>query len=170
MNSVDMIKISRDKGFTLIELLVVVSIISFLSSVIFSTLNNARVKARDSARIQDMHQMQLALELYRSANGTYPVGGWLYSYDASWNTLQTALTPYMKTLPKDPKNSAIDPWWTGNYTYAYYFGGASSYDLVTQLEDQNNKYRCELKQWMFYNAGSSWCSIGYSNYIYTGHQ
>lgn len=38
-------------GFTLIELLVTVSIISFLSSVVLVSLNNARVKAR-YARVQ----------------------------------------------------------------------------------------------------------------------
>ena len=43
---------SRIKGFTLIELLVVISIISLLSSVVLSSLNSAREKARVAAGLQ----------------------------------------------------------------------------------------------------------------------
>ena len=42
----------RAKGFTLIELLVVISIISLLSSVVLSSLNAAREKARIAAARQ----------------------------------------------------------------------------------------------------------------------
>ena len=61
-----------NKGFTLIELLVVISIIGLLSSVVLASLNSARAKARDARRFSDMRQIQLALELYRDSNGSYP--------------------------------------------------------------------------------------------------
>ncbi|MFH1170666.1 MAG: type II secretion system protein [Candidatus Vogelbacteria bacterium] len=61
------------KGFTLIELLVVIAIISLLSSIVLASLGQARVKARDSKRVQDLIQLRNAMELYASDhNGLYP--------------------------------------------------------------------------------------------------
>src|SRR3989338_10373753 len=54
---------SGKKGFTLIELLVVISVISLLSSIVFASLNNARVKARNAKRIQDINQLANAFNL-----------------------------------------------------------------------------------------------------------
>jgi len=61
------------KGFTLIELLVVISIIALLSSVILASLNDVRAKGRDSQRIQELKEIQKALELYKSEYGCYPI-------------------------------------------------------------------------------------------------
>jgi len=65
----------RTKGFTLIELMVVISIIGLLSSIILVSLNTARAKARDAKRISDLHNIQLALELYYDKYSTYKVTG-----------------------------------------------------------------------------------------------
>jgi prepilin-type N-terminal cleavage/methylation domain-containing protein len=66
---------NKTKGFTLIELLVVIAIIGILSSVVLSSLNSARVKARDARRLADLHQIRNALELYAfDNNGNYPTG------------------------------------------------------------------------------------------------
>ncbi len=62
------------KGFTLIELLVVISIIGLLSSVVLTSVNSARAKARDARRITDLKQIQTALEFYYDTNGSYPIG------------------------------------------------------------------------------------------------
>lgn len=64
---------SCTKGFTLIELLVVIAIIGLLSSVILANLNAARAGARDARRLEDLHQIRNALELYANDhNGSYP--------------------------------------------------------------------------------------------------
>lgn len=61
-----------NKGFTLIELLVVIAIIGLLASIILVSLNSAREKARDTRRVADIKQIQIALELYYSKYGTLP--------------------------------------------------------------------------------------------------
>jgi prepilin-type N-terminal cleavage/methylation domain-containing protein len=172
------LKLLQKRGFTLIELLVVISIIGILSSVVLASLNTARMKARDSRRIQDLKQIKLALELYYDTNGYYPQSGcgwdcnqYRYSYDStSWNALASDLAPYISTLPIDPINSNCAPWNTKCYSYTYGNVGRNNYkaqyDLTTQLEDPSNPQRCSVKLWNFYfDNGIPWCG-GYSNQVY----
>lgn len=102
---------SRSSGFTLIELLVVVAIIGLLSSVVLASLNNARAKAKDTRRVADLKQMQLALELYHSDNNAYPVAAWR-SQCAAWGSVAAddvipSLVPaHMPMFPTDPDMNA----------------------------------------------------------------
>ena len=128
--------ISKHKGFTLIELLVVIAIIGILSSVVLSSLNSARQKGRDTARIQAVKQVQNALQLYWSANGSFPAGNEL--------SLSSALVPlYINSIPVDPSGG------TNAYQYqaltSITAGGAcnsgsncQSYHLSTKLEQGAN--------------------------------
>lgn len=168
-------RFATKNGFTLIELLVVIAIIALLSSVVMSSVSSARIKSRDAKRTQDLYQIRTALALYFDDKHTYPpYGYWLYSNNANWNTLQTALAPYMTTLPKDPRNNAAGPWVTGNYTYAYGVkAGGTDYDLVAQFEDTSNPNRCGIKKWIYRNNNLAWCggapNNGFSTYIYADH-
>ena len=60
------------KGFTLIELIVVISIIGVLSTLIINNLNDARARARDSKRKQELSGLKTALRLYYNDYQTYP--------------------------------------------------------------------------------------------------
>ena len=60
------------RGFTLIELLVVIAIIGLLSSIVFASLAQARQKAKDSKRLQNLLQVRNALELYHAKYNHYP--------------------------------------------------------------------------------------------------
>ena len=104
----------HSQGFTLIELLVVVAIIGLLSSVVLSSLNSARVKARDTKRKEDMTQLRNALELYYSVNGSYPSssGAWrgIAAPYGAFGTGSTGYIPglvpnYISILPIDPKGT-----------------------------------------------------------------
>ena len=145
---------NNQKGFTLIELLVVISIIGLLASVVLVSLNSARARARDARRISDIHQIQLALESYRTTHGVYPLSGggyragvsppndsWSVSNDPSgattWATLSTLLNTSLPTDPKQVPATGKDDWLniTGSYSYSY-FGHCSgkNYMLVWQTE------------------------------------
>jgi len=103
------------KGFTLIELLVVVSIIGVLATIIVSTLNDARARARRVQVVVQIDQLRKSLELYNLDNGHYPnrengniawntiasngyrIGGGPYRQHnyLEWGEFRTKLLPYM---------------------------------------------------------------------------
>jgi prepilin-type N-terminal cleavage/methylation domain-containing protein len=113
----------KRKGFTLIELLVVVSIISLLASVVLSSLNSARAKARDARRLEEVRQLALIIQSYEIDNqDTFPSNAgctngwcclghgdagtcWASQYHGS-TALDNSLSPkYISKLPDDPLNN-----------------------------------------------------------------
>lgn len=66
-----MTRINNKRGFTLIELLVAVSIIGLLASIILVSLNQTRIKARNSARNSQFLEYAKALALYKSGNNEF---------------------------------------------------------------------------------------------------
>src|SRR5665648_71072 len=120
---------SKIRGFTLIELLVVIAIIGLLSSVVLASLNTARMKSRDARRLSDIHQIQIALELYYNSFGRYPspnpdpeCDGW----DSSGTPVgaPSFITPLVsnKFLPTDILDPTINND-CGNYRYYRYGAG-----------------------------------------------
>jgi type II secretion system protein G len=107
---------NSSKGFTLIELMVVIAIIGTLSSIVFSSLNNARGQARDAKRKGDMLNLQTALEMYYLDNGSYPPQGCYAGYQTNCGVLGSTLSGptgyipnlaplYISVLPVDPSNN-----------------------------------------------------------------
>tara|TARA_R110002124_G_scaffold17532_3_gene73513 strand:+ start:391218 stop:391757 length:540 start_codon:yes stop_codon:yes gene_type:complete len=118
--------IKKHFGFTLIELLVVVSIIGVLSTIVMSSLNDARVKARDTRRLSDMRTIYQALFMYELDNGFLPLnasytegldtgGGFDWSAHSSEFLYFLVEDGYLTTVPLDPVNADTG---TSNSTYS----------------------------------------------------
>jgi|GEM_PF-1278058 len=63
---------SLKRGFTLIELLVVISIIGLLATIVLVAIDDAKAKARDAKRIEELISVKKALDVYYVSNGYYP--------------------------------------------------------------------------------------------------
>jgi len=110
-------RVRKQKGFTLIELLVVIAIIGILATIVMVSLNTARSKARDARRVSDIRQLQLALQMYYDAAGSYPA------------TLAALAPTYISTEPKDPDNVA---------SYQYCVSATKGYHLGTKAAGLEN--------------------------------
>lgn len=134
-------KIKRG-GFTLIELLVVISIISLLSSIVYSSLNTARESGRDAVRKSDIRNIQTALFSYQAIYGSLPgtttygetdSGNWDYStFDANsdGNKFLDFLVDsgFYSEVPVDPINNIT-------YKYRYFCYDTNPDRLVFQADN-----------------------------------
>lgn len=126
------------KGFTLIELLIVIAIIGVLATLLMVNFIGVRQRARDAQRKSDIRQIQSALEIYRSDNGSYPDSSTQYLSNYCGGKLTdgngtTGTTIYMQTVPCDPNKSTTGTIYNGG---AYYYsGGNSIYKLCACLEN-----------------------------------
>lgn len=59
------------ESFTLVELLVVISIISLLSSVVFASVNSARVKAKDAVIKSQLSMMRTTAAVAYELTGSF---------------------------------------------------------------------------------------------------
>jgi prepilin-type N-terminal cleavage/methylation domain-containing protein len=150
----------KDRGFTLIELLVVIAIIGILASVILASLNTARAKARDARRVEDLGQIQVALEYYYDANGSYPIGGagsdrpcWVNNdpSDFGCNPLgPLVVAKYLPALPHDP---GINTYTTFSNTgcgvaqFYHYWSDGQRY-LLGAVQESKGTTGCQTGDWM----------------------
>ncbi len=179
----------KNKGFTLIELLVVIAIIGLLSSIVLVAVNSARAKARDAKRKGDLHQIQLALQMYYNTYGGFPrakpqtaCGGtdvWASSNGncgGQWLTTDSNFYQFMPNVPVDPLNKGTNAGWgDGNNVYSY-VPQTNNYDLLTQLENTSDSVRCGTIAAYYHGTVPNlpWCppwpnNMGRSQNIYADH-
>jgi len=103
----------KQRGFTIIELLVVIAIIGILASVVLSSLNAARDKAKVSQTASQVKELRTALMMFVIDTGRAPTDCGLTCTTAS-----------------DPFNNAMGvPSWSGPYLptdlsiFAHQWGG-----------------------------------------------
>lgn len=132
-------RMTFSRGFTLIELLVVIAIIGILTAFLVANFIGVKQRARDAQRKSDLRNIQAALEIYRSDNGSYP-DPFPSSCGSAW---QQGTTVYMQTVPCDPLN-------TGQFKYTYNFS-SGAYSLIACLEnvkdsqkDTSNSPPCDI--------------------------
>ena len=144
-------------GFTIIELIVVIVVIAILATITFVSYNGVQAKARDDRRLTDVSNIEKAMELYYSDNGSYPVptgatgsainGGWYSSGDSSWNMLSGLLvgSDAIDTVPVDPINTNASILTSlARYNYAVFVSGGGycgaakgqMYLIVFRLENK----------------------------------
>lgn len=143
----------RTRGFTLIELLVVISIIGVLSSIVLASVSTARARSRDAARMSDLSSLQVALELYYSSVGHYPIStpvcnSGLNAFNDGWcrdSTDNNGTTHIQNWIPGLSLFIGAMPYnakpYGGGWPYHYYSDGQKYWMMVT-LENTTNPLTC----------------------------
>jgi prepilin-type N-terminal cleavage/methylation domain-containing protein len=104
------------KAFSLMELLITIAVIGILASFIIVNLNEARIKARDAQRKNDLNQIGMAYLSYYAKTGFYSVAGtgWTgggegwFNYESPSDNYPLSMANgiraagYFSTLPLDP--------------------------------------------------------------------
>jgi prepilin-type N-terminal cleavage/methylation domain-containing protein len=99
----------RRGGFTLIELLVVIAIITVLIAIGLPVMSRAREKARQTACIANLLQIQQSLRLYRLEEGAFPGPYDPVTGAGGLNSLYPTYVPSRKAFicPDDPTENGL---------------------------------------------------------------
>lgn len=123
---------AKKPAFTLAEIVLAIIIIGLIFSIVSFSLGELRRNARDTKRLSDIEQIQLALEEYYLDEGTYPD-----SLNFGESLIgSTTDKIYMAKIPQNPQPRSSDC----SETEYYYAKTNSGYELRNCLERKNNDY------------------------------
>lgn len=146
-----------ERGFTLIELLVVISIISLLSSIVLTSVNSARAKARDARKQADFRAISTALQLYFDSTGRMPLnyspGSGVCEGNSSFERSMQELVSagFLPVIPRSPTSNSL-------YCYYDYGSGNNIGALMTvyleTIPDTTTGISPSCRPW---GPGINWC-------------
>jgi prepilin-type N-terminal cleavage/methylation domain-containing protein len=126
----------NQKGFTVLELLIVIAVIGILSSMVMSSMNNAKISARDAGRRLTVEEIQHALELYNVDNAAYPI----VVTPSDLSVLSSYLVPkYISTIAYDTTNITSATYYRPNSRTDGYLIYVST---EKQLQSSPSAYGC----------------------------
>lgn len=124
----------KERGFTLIELLVTMVIIGIITSFAIPSFSKIQNRAKESNVKSTLHSLQISIEAYAAANGTYPSGS-----DVDLPTLVTTLktSGEFSKLPTNPFTGAAYTAVDGSGKILYSLDSASNVYTLTAYGSGN---------------------------------
>lgn len=133
----------KNKAFTLVELLISISIIAIISTAIIVSVNTSREKGRDVKKVNDITQIQIALENYKKIEGTYPDS--LTAGEALIGSSSDIV--FLEKVPDVSYSSNTCP----NDSYSYVYNADTGkynlqFCLENNIDDYLAGYKCALPE------------------------
>jgi type II secretory pathway pseudopilin PulG len=106
------------KGYTVLELLSSVAIKAVIAGILLSVFGPAKERAKTAVCISNLRQIGAAMELYRTANGEYPLNtkGWVgFKEFLGGGLLKCPVNGNETTSAHYDLNGALPTWFMGEY-------------------------------------------------------